>query len=85
MGDSHDVYHDFRHVHLVDDSVIPESNAVGVLPPSQTSRAQGDWVFAEAIDGRLCQVANLGRKLPELLGDGRVKKDPIRRLGPLPT
>ena len=32
-----------------------------------------------------CPVANLGRELPELLGDGRVKKDLIRRLGSLPT
>ncbi len=84
MGYSHDGDNDFRYVHLVDDPVIPDSNAVSVLSSPQTPGAQGNRVFGQAIDGRLCPVANLCRKFLELLGDCRLKKDLILRRGPLP-
>lgn len=72
VGHFHDVDDDFGHVHFVDDSVSSNSDAVGVLSSSQTSGANRNGLFGQAIDGRLDPVVNLGGE-PELLGDSGVK------------
>jgi len=59
VGYTHDVNNDFRHVYLVYDSVVADSNAIGVFSPSQPSCAHRDRLVGETVNRYFCPVTNL--------------------------
>ncbi len=59
VGYTHDVNNNFRHVYLVYDSVVTDSNPISVFSASQPSCAHRNRLVGEAVNRRFCPVTNL--------------------------